>query len=73
MLNLDKAIHELYNHMPGIAKDTLRMEEGCFITYYAEERLYLVYNTIGHEIYLVEADKPGQAIEKVLTDRLAYK
>ncbi len=72
MLNIDKAIHELYENIGGLGCRKPYGEKGRYITYYAEARLYLVFDLWYHGFFLVEADSPKNAIEKVNCDRLAY-
>ena len=70
----DKAIHTLYETLKK--GDFLCVvpygDKGRFATYYAEDRLYLVFDLWYHGIFLVEADSPRDAIDQVSCDRLAY-
>jgi hypothetical protein len=71
-LNVDKAIWELYEQIPHLLCEQPYGEKGRYITYYAEERLYLVFDCWYHGFFLVEADSPIGAIDQVNYDRLAY-
>ena len=48
------------------------MENRFVIIHCPEERLYLVFDLWYHGFFLVEADSPVNAIEKVNCDKLAY-
>lgn len=71
-LRVDKAIHELFDGIPNLMCAQPYGEKGRYITYYAEERLYLVFDCWYHGFFLVEADSPLGAIDQVNCDRLAY-
>lgn len=71
-LRVDKAIWELYEKIPYLLCEQPYGEKGRYITYYAEERLYLVFDCWYHGFYLVEADSPLGAIDQVNCDRLKY-
>lgn len=71
-LNIDKAIHTLFEGIPNLMFAHPYGEYGRYITYYAEERLYLVFDLWYHGFFLVEADSPKDAINEVNCDRLAY-
>lgn len=71
-LNIDKAIHTLFEEIPHLMCAHPYGEYGRYITYYAAERLYLVFDLWYHGFFLVEADSPKDAIEEVNCDRLAY-
>ena len=71
-LRVDKAIWELYEKIPQLLCEQPYGEYGRYITYYAEERLYLVFDLWYHGFFLVEAESPIAAIENVKCDRLAY-
>jgi hypothetical protein len=71
-LNVDKAIWELYEQIPHLLCEQPYGEKGRYITYYAEERLYLVFDCWYHGFFLVEADSPLGAIDQVNCDRLKY-
>ena len=43
-LRVDKAIWELYEKIPHLLCEQPYGEHGRYITYYAEERLYLVFD-----------------------------
>ena len=68
----DKAIHTLFEEIPHLMCQQPYGDIGRYLTYYAEERLYLVFDLWYHGFYLVEADSPKDAIEKVNCDQLAY-
>lgn len=71
-LNVDKAIWELYENIPHLLCEQPYGKNGRYITYYAEERLYLVFDCWYHGFFLVEADSPIGAINQVNCDRLKY-
>ena len=55
-LRVDKAIWELYENIPHLLCEQPYGKNGRYITYYAEERLYLVFDLWYHGFFLVEAD-----------------
>lgn len=71
-LNIDKAIHTLFDGIPNLMCAQPYGEYGRYITYYAAERLYLVFDLWYHGFFLVEADSPKDATNEVNCDRLAY-
>ena len=71
-LRVDKAIHTLFESIPHLICTQPYGENGRYITYYAEERLFLVFDLWTHGFYLVEARSPKEAINNVNCDRLAY-
>lgn len=71
-LRVDKAIHILFECIPHLMCAHPYGENGRYITYYAEERLYLVFDLWYHGFFLVEANSPKDAINEVNYDRLAY-
>ena len=71
-LNVDKAIWELYEKIPHLLCEQPYGKNGRYITYYAEERLYLVFDLWYHGFFLVEADSPKAAIDEVNCDKLKY-
>ena len=71
-LRVDKAIHTLFESIPHLLCAQPYGEYGRYLTYYAEERLYLVFDLWVHGFYLVEANSPKDAIQNVNCDRLAY-
>lgn len=71
-LTVDKAIHTFYEHIGGLMCAHPYGDLGRYITYYAEERLYLVFDLWYHGFFLVEADSPKDAINKVNCDKLTY-
>ena len=71
----DKAIHTLYErigHLLHLFCEQPYGELGRYLTYYAEDRLYLVFDLWYHGFFLVEASSPKDAIGKVNCDQLAY-
>jgi len=52
-LRVDKAIHELFEGIPNLLCEQPYGEKGRYITYYAEERLYLVF-----DLYFLWTRKP---------------
>lgn len=68
----DKAIHTLYERIGHLLCEQPYGELGRYLTYYAEDRLYLVFDLWYHGFFLVEAKSPKDAIEKVNCDQLAY-
>ena len=71
-LRIDKAIHTLFEGIPHLLCVQPYGENGRYITYYAEERLYLVFDLWYHGFFLVEAGSPKEAIQNVNCDRSAY-
>ena len=71
-LSVDKAIWELYENIPHLLCEKPYGKYGRYLTYYAEERLYLVFDLWNHGFFLVEANSPKGAIEKVNCDKLKY-
>lgn len=66
-MSIDKAIHTLYKKLK-LGNFPCNMpygEKGRYITYYAEDRLYLVFDLWYHGIFFVEAKSPKNAIQKV--------
>lgn len=72
VLNVDKAIWELYEKIPNLLCEQPYGKNGRYITYYAKERLYLVFDLWYHGFFLVEAGSPKEAIAEVSCDRLKY-
>ena len=68
----DKAIHTLYERIGHLFCEQPYGELGRYLTYYAEDRLYLVFDLWYHGFFLVEAKSPKDAIEKVNCDQLTY-
>ena len=68
----DKAIHVLYERIGHLLCEQPYGELGRYLTYYAEDRLYLVFDLWYHGFFLVEAKSPKDAIEKVNCDQLTY-
>ena len=68
----DKAIHILYESIGHLLCKQPYGELGRYLTYYAEDRLYLVFDLWYHGFYLVKAKSPKDAIEKVNCDQLTY-
>lgn len=71
-LNIDKALHTVFEEIGHLKCFQPYGEYGRYLTYYAEERLYFVFDLWYHGFFLVEADSPKDAIEKVNCDKLAY-
>ena len=71
-LNVDKALHTVFEEIGHLQCFQPYGEYGRYLTYYAEERLYFVFDLWYHGFFLVEADSPKDAIEKVNCDKLAY-
>lgn len=69
---VDKAIWTLYENIAHLMCCQPYGDIGRYLTYYAEERLYLVFDTWYHGFYLVEARNPKDAIEAVNCDKLTY-
>lgn len=68
----DNAIHTLYERIGHLFCEQPYGELGRYLTYYAEDRLYLVFDLWYHGFFLVEASSPKDAIDKVNCDQLAY-
>ena len=71
-LEVDKALHTVFEQIGHLQCFQPYGEYGRYLTYYAEERLYFVFDLWYHGFFLVEADSPKDAIEKVNCDKLAY-
>lgn len=71
-LNIDKALHTVFEEIGHLQCFQPYGEYGRYLTYYAEERLYFVFDLWYHGFFLVEADSPKDAIYEVNCDRLAY-
>ena len=71
-LNIDKALHTVFEEIGHLQCFQPYGEYGRYLTYYAEERLYFVFDLWYHGFFLVEADSPKDAINEVNCDRLAY-
>ena len=71
-MDTDKAIHTLHKDIGHLVCVQPYGELGRYITYYAEDRLYLVFDNWYHGFFLVEAESPRDAIDKVNRDELAY-
>ena len=72
-MRLDKAIHDLYDQMPFLTHD-LFSPKGYerYGTYYAEDRLYLVFDYLTQATYFTKADSPKDAIKRVENLDLVY-
>lgn len=70
--SVDKAIWTLYENIAHLMCIQPYGDYGRYLTYYAEEKLYLVFDTRYHGFYLVEARSPKDAIEMVNCDKLKY-
>lgn len=72
-MRADKAIHELYDHLPEITKTLFTQGVmGRYGTYYAENRLYFVYDHWTQSIFFTKADSPKEAIKRVENRDLVY-
>lgn len=73
-MQLDKSIHFLYDQMPFLTHDlfTPKGVNERYGTYYAEERLYLVFDYLTQATYFTKADSPKDAIERVENLDLVY-
>lgn len=71
-LNIDKALHTVFEEIGHLQCFQPYGEYGRYLTYYAEERLYFVFDLWYYGFFLVEADSPVNAIEKVNCGKLAY-
>ena len=69
---VDKAIWALYENIAHLPCQQPYGELGRYLTYYAEEGLYLVFDRWYHGLFLVEAGSPKEANEKVNCDKLVY-
>lgn len=68
---LDKAIWTLYENIPHINwHKPYGGRTSRYVTYYAEEGLYLVADTVYHGFYLMKADSPKDAVSKVSGNKL---
>lgn len=76
MLRFDKTIHEFYEVMQQMQQDFNWYKpfgkDGRYATYYAEERLYLVFDTQEKGLYLTKADSPKEAVRRVVEKDLVY-
>ena len=69
---LDKAIWTLYENLPHINWYKPYEHTHRYLTYYAEEGLYLVVDTWYHGLYFMKADSPKEAVNKVIENKLVY-
>lgn len=69
--DLDKAIWTMYENLPHI-NWYKPYEHSSYLTYYAEEGLYLVIDTLYHAFRLMKADSPKEAVIKVVENKLPY-
>ena len=72
-MQLDKSIHFLYDQMPFLTQDLFSPKEyERYGTYYAEDRLYLVFDYLTQATYFTKADSPKDAIKRVKNLDLVY-
>ena len=73
-MQLDKSIHFLYDQMPFLTHDlfTPKGSNRRYGTYYAESRLYLVFDYITQATFFTKADSPADAIKRVENLDLVY-
>ena len=73
-MRIDKAIHELYDQMPFLTQDlfTPKGVNERYGTYYAEDRLYFVFDYLTQATYFTKADSPKDAIKRVENLDLVY-
>ena len=69
---LDKAIWTLYEELPHIYWNKPYEHTSRYLTYYAEEGLYLVVDTLCSSFYFMKANSPKDAVRKVSGNKLAY-
>lgn len=69
---LDKAIWTLYENLPHINWHQPYEHTNRYLTFYAEERLYLVVDTLYSSFYFMKADSPKDAVIKVSVNKLAH-
>ena len=71
---LDNAIHDLYDQMPFLTHDlfTPKNSNERYGTYYAEDRLYLVFDYETQGTFFTKADSPADAIKRVENEDLVY-
>ena len=72
MNEADKAIHALVEAIAELGWSHPYGEYGRYLTYYAEERMYMIFDLWYHGLFFVVADSPKDAIDKVNCDKLAY-
>jgi len=68
---LDNAIWTLYENLPHINWYKPYEHTHRYLTFYAEERLYLVVDTLYSSFYFMKADSPKDAVSKVSGNKLA--
>ena len=68
---LDKAVWTLYENLPHINWYKPYEHTSRYLTYYAEEGLYLVADTVYHGFYFMKAGSPKEAVSKVSGNKLA--
>jgi hypothetical protein len=68
--NLDKAIWTMYENISHIYWHKPYEHTSRYLTYYAEEGLYLVADTVYHGFYFMKADSPKDAVSKVSGNKL---
>lgn len=67
---LDKAIWTIYEELPHINWHKPYAHTSRYITYYAEEGLYLVADTVYQGFYFMKAGSPKDAVSKVSGNKL---
>lgn len=70
--DLDKAIWTIYEEFPHINWYKPYKHTRRYLMYYAEEGLYMVFDTWCDGLYFMEADSPREAVHKVHNNKLAY-
>lgn len=75
MLTYDRVIHQVFVGLQELVKDMYYPygDTGRYGTYYAEDRLYIVYDSWNYGLFMVKADSPFDAIEQVNKANLEYK
>ena len=71
---LDKSIHEIYEQLPYLTPNLFipRDTTQRYGTYYAEDRLYFVFDYMRQAIFFTKADSPKDAIKRVENLDLVY-
>lgn len=69
---VDKAIWTLFENIAHLKCQQPYGDLGRYLTYYAEEQLYLVFDRWYYGFYLVKARNPKDAIEAVNCGKLDY-
>lgn len=72
MMTNEEVIHEFYKRIPHFMCEQPYGDMGRYLTSYAQDELYFVFDMWYHGFYLVKARSPKEAIDNVNCDKLEY-